>query len=664
MTILEAPKWHYNAPNPREKEPTHDLSTLPPLNAYHLGDYTRNLVTNVDSPDEGNLGRTYFDLGLRHMLSYQHEVASRCFLACLKFSPNCAFAHVCVALCHSPNYNFKGDPYYNSTIRDEESQMADIECCFPSQHVSDRHSRMAVEKVEELRRLRRQKGGKKKKKGGGRGKKRPTSEVVAEESGDPSGDPSTSSALPSLISDIEAKLASAVRVLTCNPGIDGNISNEIVGRPYSQAMRKVYEQYPDDAEIVYFFAESLMVLNAWELYEYPTGKPLSEDVEEICHVLETALKTHKDHVGLCHLYVHLSEMSSDPGKALKACEPLRTIFPHAGHLIHMPTHIDVLVGDYESCVRSNYAAILADEWCFKASPGTAGPRSFYFGYTVHNYHMLCYGAILGGMEQKAMEVAERLNERLSEDFFQDYHELADYLEAYSAIDIHVMVRFGRWKEILELKLPRNKHLMLFRTASMYFARSLAYANTGRLDLAKKEADRFDTLRNDPAATTRILHNNAVDVLLAVDAPMARGEIAYHEGKHEDAFRLLRKAVELQDGLRYDEPWGKMQPIRHALGGLLLEQGQNLEAEAVFRTDLSYHPKNPWALVGLISCLKKSRDKGSCCKTTETSHDDRKREDEIGVLEAHLKKQQMAEWADFDISVACLCCKTESISIGG
>ena len=40
-----------------------------------------------------------------------------------------------------------------------------------------------------------------------------------------------------------------------------------------------------------------------------------------------------------------------------------------------------------------------------------------------------------------------------------------------------------------------------------------------------------------------------------------------------------------DRLPYDEPWGWIQPTRHALGALLLEQGQVAEAEAVYREDL-------------------------------------------------------------------------------
>ena len=426
------------------------------------------------------------------------------------------------------------------------------------------------------------------------------------------------------------------------------------GRPFADAMRKIYEKYPNDPEVAYCFAESLMVLNAWRLYEYPTGKAVSPDVVETREVLEKSLQTHKDHAGLCHMYVHLSEMSAHPEKALLVCEPLRHNFPQAGHLIHMPTHIDVLVGDYEKCVMYNCKAIEADERSMVISPGTAGRESFYFGYIVHNFHMSCYGAILGGYESKAMELSRKLNQALSEEMFEEYPDLTAYLEAYSALDVHVMIRFGRWQKLVEVESPKNKRLMLFRAASIKFGKALAHASLGNLEDAKREANNFDSLRGDPDAALRILHNNSVEHLLAVDSVMLRGEIAYREGNHDKAFNLLREAVTMQDNLNYDEPWGKMQPIRHALGGLLLEQGHLEEAEQVFRRDLELHPRNPWALVGLISTLTKktNAEPESCCSGTTSGGD---YADEIATLQEELKQQRSAAIADADIKVACACC---------
>ena len=617
---------------------------FPKIESINLGEYARLHVTNI----ENDQGRAYFDMGLRLMLSYQHEMAAKCFLACLHHSPHCALAHGFVALCHSPNYNFKGEAYYVSAHHPEDVDVHDLLCVFPSQQVADRHSRMAIEKMEELRKQNRvtKAGGKAAKKGKGPknkgGKSKPPLQSQSPENGN------SELSVPKLISDVESQLLLAIRKLTCHPGLDHTLSDDIVGRPYADAMRKVYEKYPEDPEIAYCFAEALMVLNAWMLYEFPTGKAVSPDVVETRTVLEKALERHKDHAGLCHMYVHLSEMSACPEKALTACLPLRHNFPDAGHLIHMPTHIDVLVGDYESCVRYNCRAIEADERSMHRSPGTAGRESFYFGYIVHNYHMAVYGAILGGFERQAMEISRRLNTIISESMFEEYPDLTAYLESYSALDIHAMIRFGRWKEILELEPPKNKRLMLFRAASIRFAQALAHASLGNIEEAKRECSNFDSLRGDPDAQHRILHNNSVENLLAVDAVMARGEIAYREGNYEEAFALLRKAVEMQDNLNYDEPWGKMQPIRHALGGLLLEQNQIDEAEAVFRNDLTYHPRNPWALVGLINCLKRKTE-NSCCGSGT---------DEIDDLESRLRKQRASVLADYDVKVACACCQSK------
>jgi len=671
-------EFHYKGPDPTQHTflPGETVYSLPPIlegpNAIDLGEYRRDKVSNVDvgvgivsngngkqetEDHESNKGRAYFDLGLRLLLSYQHEMAAKCFLACLKFCPYAALAHGLVAICHSPNYNFKGRPYYESACHYEDVDKDDELCIFPSQQVADRHSAKALQVVEDIKKMhkkqnnnpKRGKGGKK-----GRGKHKSNNNNNNKQATTESDLPAAA-AKPNLLTDVEVQLLQAIRILTSHPGIDPGLAEEMVGRPFADACRALYQNFPQDPEIAYFFAESLVVLNAWQLYEYPTGKPISPDVDEVQTVLETALDRNPRHAGLSHMYVHLSEMSSEPQRALRACPALRQDFPHAGHLIHMPTHIDVLIGDYENCVRYNRAAIDADAHVRSSSPSTAGPESFYFGYIVHNYHMAVYGAILGAFEQQARSVAGELTQLLTHEFFEEFPDLTSYLESYSALDVHVLVRFGRWEEILELPTPRDKKLMLYRTASLAYARGLAYASTGRIPEAKLESERLDGMRGDKEAHFRILHNNSVAQLLAVDSVMMKGEIAYHEGLHDKAFKLLRKAVDMQDGLDYDEPWGKMQPIRHALGGLLLEQNNVDEAEQVFRRDLLFHPKNPWALLGLIECLKR-RQKGVSCCSSSSPYPIEEVEKEMDRLQNQLTHQQALEWADFEVVVPCECCK--------
>jgi hypothetical protein len=545
-----------------------------------LGDYRRDNVSNINNDMEISDERLFFDMGLRLLFSYQHELASYCLLQCLELNDDIVLAHGLVALCHSPNYNFKGEPYYGSGVRhhheDEGVMVADVvsqkdvDCIFPSQQLADRHSAAAVDIVEEIKnnnKVAAGGGGRKKKTKGRRRRLQPKPSANSqngtamdeEEAPDVPAAALVTAAVTTVL-DVEVQFLAAVRILTSSPGIDSCLSEEIVGRPYADAMRKVYQKYPHDADMAYFFAESLMVLNAWKLYEYPSGRPLSPHVDEIRAVLERALDANPHHPGCCHMYVHLSEMSATPQQALRACPPLRTELHHAGHLIHMPTHIDVLIGNYEECIRTNCVAIAAGTEMRDLCPKTAGLQSFYFGYIVHNYHMAVYGAILGAMEQKGLEIANALNDILCEAMFVDHPLLVSYLEAYSSLEVHVMVRFGRWDDILQVPMPHDQNLMLYRTATILYARALALAIKGDVTAAAKEADRYDSFRlqHRGEAESRILHNNTVASLLELDSVMLRGELLYRQGKHLPGLTMLRKAVTMQDALHYDDRKSKKQ----------------------------------------------------------------------------------------------------------
>ena len=349
-----------------------------------LGTYQRehvsNLTTNT-SNTTSNLGRRLFDTGLRLMMSYQHELAALYFQGCAKVNPHVALAHGLIALCHGPNYNFKGEIYYTTANHDNDVHLPDMQCVFPSQQAADRHSAAAMAILEEIQQQ--QNNGvceNNQQSSNGDVVQRTTYTICSSIQLNEKGKKNQTIVVKEFISDAEEQFLLAVRLLTGTPGVDPKFSDELVGRPYANAMRNVYRKYPDDPEMAYFFAESLMVLNAWKLYKYPSGVALSPDVDEIREVLERALPINPHHPGLLHLYIHLCEMSSQPERALSICEPLRTLLPHAGHLLHMPTHIDVLLGRYDSCIRSNLDAIQADLFTMQMSPATAGRESVYFGY--------------------------------------------------------------------------------------------------------------------------------------------------------------------------------------------------------------------------------------------------------------------------------------------
>ena len=378
---------------------------------------------------------------------------------------------------------------------------------------------------------------------------------------------------------------------------------------YSNAMRNVYTAFPDDLDVRALFVEAMMNRTPWQLWDLSTGHPKpGADTLEALDVLESAFRDLAEegagtHPGLLHMYIHLVEMSPHPEKGLRAGDALVDLVPDAGHLQHMATHIDVLCGNYHDVVARNGLAIAADGKYLARE----GADNFYTVYRCHNYHFKIYGAMFLGQFKVALEAAEELERTLPREVVEP---LADWLESFVPMKQHVLVRFGRWEDIKSQELPEDRQLFSFTTALMLYAKTVALAATGDIEGALASRDSFRSAK-EAVPESRVLFNNTCCDILAVAEEMLEGELSYRQGEYETAFAHLRRSVELDDTLPYDEPWAWMQPARHALGALLLEQGRVEEAEAVYRADLglddtlsraSQHPDNVWALHGLHECL--------------------------------------------------------------
>jgi tetratricopeptide (TPR) repeat protein len=379
---------------------------------------------------------------------------------------------------------------------------------------------------------------------------------------------------------------------------------------YADAMREVYLAHPGDLDVAALFADALLNLTPWALWDLATGEPAAGAAAvEARAVLEQALASPdgQAHPGVLHMYIHLMEMSARPEDALRAADLLRDLAPDAGHLRHMPTHLDVLCGDYASVVAGNTAAIAADEK-FRARHGA---MNFYTLYRAHDYHFKVYGAMFLGQSRTALDAADQLAAAIPEELLRVANPpMADWLEGFVPMRLHVLIRFGRWADILATPLPADPELYCVTTAMTHYAKGVACAATGQVGEAAEQRALF-TAAVARVPESRTIFNNSCHDILAVAAAMLDGELEYRKGNHDTAFGLLRRAVELDDGLPYDEPWGWMQPARHALGALLLEQGRLAEAEAVYRADLGLdatlaracqHPGNVWSLHGYHECL--------------------------------------------------------------
>ncbi|MDE4096426.1 hypothetical protein [Phaeobacter gallaeciensis] len=380
---------------------------------------------------------------------------------------------------------------------------------------------------------------------------------------------------------------------------------------FADSMRAAFAEVPDNLDLRCVYVESLLNLTPWNMWDLKTGLPAEgAATTEAQQVLEDAfdsLPGAMAHPGLLHLYVHLMEMSPTPEKALKAGDVLRDLVPDAGHLVHMPTHIDVLCGNYQDVVYWNQKAIEADLKYYERE----GAYNIYTGYRQHDYHFVIYGALFLGQIEPALRANQGLWDTTPIEMLRiESPPMADYFESYMAMHPHILIRFGRWDEAIALELPEDQELFRTLTATTHYARALGYAATGRVAEAEAEEALF-LVAKDRVPETRLMHNNRVVDLLEIAREMLRGEIEYRKGNFDIAYGHLRRSVDLDDNLPYDEPWGWMQPTRHALGALLLEQGHVAEAEAVYRADLgldgtlsraSIHPDNVWSLKGLHDCL--------------------------------------------------------------
>ena len=353
--------------------------------------------------------------------------------------------------------------------------------------------------------------------------------------------------------------------------------------------------------------EALITRTPWLLWDLAAGEPADgADTEEAVRVLEGAIaRPGPRHPGLLHLYVHTMEMSPTPERALRAADDLRDLVPDSGHLVHMATHIDVLCGLYRDVVVSNDRAIVADRKYLERE----GAVNFYTLYRCHNFHFKLYGAMFLGQLEPAMQAGDDLAASLPESLLRE-PSMADWLEAFVPTRLHALVRFGRWQDLLDEPFPADAELYCVTTAMLHYAKGVASAALGDVPGAEREqALLADAIGRVP--DTRYLFNNTALDLLAVASAMLDGEIAYRRGEFDRAFARLREAVALDDALPYDEPWGWMQPVRHALGALLLEQDGTEEALAVYTADLGLdatlrrpcrHPENVWSLHGYYECL--------------------------------------------------------------
>lgn len=521
------------------------------MDHFYLGNHHRKVTTTSSEAQK------YFDLGLNWAYAFNHEAAGECFERALTYDPACAMAHWGIAYSAGPFYNM---PWY-AFSRDEA-----MECtswCFT-------HLQQAKRLVE-------------------------ASSVIE-------------------IALIEA-LSARIQCPFAVPMAEFDRWDDA----YAEAMRGLYKRYPDDFDIVALYIEALILRTPWRLWDLQTEQPaIGADTIEALEACEHAMaradaRGWAQHPAILHFHIHILEMSPTPERALQSCQQLGGLCPDSGHLNHMPAHIYMQCDKYAEAVAVSKIAIDKDQ----RYAAYAGAHNFYSSARSHHLHLMIVACCFLGQYRAAIDGARALKNMLTADvlLFKNKPYFRNALDGYFCTDIHVLVRFGRWHELIAADFDVYPRLYPFSRAIYCYGKALGLATLKDFPAAEQAIMRYEEEAADvPAAY--IIHNNRATDVLAVAHLMLRGEYAYHRGEIAQGLDDLRAAVKQCDALNYSEPWPWMHPPRHALAALLLEQGCWQEGEAVYRADLgldkdiqrcAQNHGNIWSLHGYVECLRARGD---------------------------------------------------------
>ena len=549
------------------------------MDRFDLGVHTKAISTTSTE------AQRWFNLGLNWCYGFNHEEGVKCFQQALIHDPVCVMAHWGVA--------YGSGPFYNNLWRDM------------SQSEADATARICCAYIQQAR------------------------------------------ANAATCEDWENRLVEALALRFQQPKAVAGTEYDRWDDDYAAAMRRLYHFYPDDHDLMALTAEALMTRTAWKLWDVNTWLPSSgADTLEARAIIEASIASQKaagllQHPAILHLHIHVTEMSPQPERALASADMLGSLCPDAGHMNHMPGHTYVLCGHYEKAKLASQKAMAAN----RVFLDYAGPYNFYTTARCHDLHLMMYACMLLGQFEPAWAAAQEMTAGLTPDVVQvpGRPQVEATLEGYHAMALHVLVRFGRWQQIIDTPAPKQPQVYLVSCAMHHYASVVAHASLKQFAQAEQHRELFYKALQ-PIPATRKFFNNPALAILAVAQEMLEGELAYHQGQYGKAFFHLREAVRLDDELAYSEPWPWMHPPRHALAALLAAQGHFDEAETVCLTDLgvngvlqrcAQHADNIWALLGLVECLE-----------------ERDAKDELAIYGPKLA--QARALTDADISSACLC----------
>ena len=533
-------------------------------------------ITTLPVATRSPLAQTWFDRGCAWASGFHREEASHCFREAIKADPTCCMAHWGLGLVNGPDYNFHTKAGFYGLAAQADG--------FPSLNVATTAAARAVE--------------------------------LAATDGCPAREKALAQAL-------------ATRyewpVTETTPGLQER---------YADEMEKVAAAFAEDADVQAVCAEALMCLAPWALYEGDqTPKPIGLRVKA---ALDRGIRAKPTHLWLCHLKMHYSEMGPVDSFDWHAANVVRSSSTELGHMIHMPTHLDIQAGDYRSAMELNMRAVRADLKLHALSPQRF---TIYFGYALHNMEFAAWAAMYAGCKATALEAVAHIDAFLTEPVLRSHPVMSTFNELYLTTRLMVLVRFGLWADVLATPFKADAALYLGHTLFLHYARGVALGATGDAPGGRAAETAFHALLATlkPDGSERRKHNVHIVQMAQVASEVLAAELHYREGAFEAAFGALERGVARFDALPYDEPHGWLMSVRQTQGALLTERGLHERAIGAYKRDLKTFPGNVWSLTGLRRCYAARADP------------------RVRSVELELKQAQ--EVADVPIGASCACALT-------
>ncbi len=342
-------------------------------------------------------------------------------------------------------------------------------------------------------------------------------------------------------------------------------------RAYMEAMRDLYEAYPEDEEVAAFYSLSLLMAAG-------RGDDATRNNVLAGAIALQLLDKNPNHPGAAHYTIHAFDDPVHAPLALPAAQVFARIAEKVSHARHMPSHIFIQRGMWDQVSSSNQSAYEAAVDLYE--PGDR------LDDMVHALDWGQYGDLQRGDYERAarwIELMEGIAERAGDD-----HLAATRLAEVKAR--HAIEREDWRPEPVTDQTP----------ATQLQAFGLGAVHKGDFDLAESIANRLAKKAEEAASRDGYrFYYSLTDKPLKIMNRGVAGLLEIARGNTDAGLELLREGVDIEESRR--PPIGAPMPLKPAhelYGEALLAAGRPGDALALFERSLQRMPNRPLSLRGL------------------------------------------------------------------